>query len=283
MPADGSERGRSGALAVLRAHGLRPKRALSQIFLEDRGVAARIAALATTPVGGTVLEIGAGLGALTGPLSERASRVVAIERDGALVPILRERLRERRGVTVVEGDATELAWVPLLAGPRPRVVAGNLPYGVTGLMLERVTSLAAEIDRAVLMVQREVAERVAAAPGSRAAGMLSIFVQAAFRVERALRVPAGAFAPRPKVDSAVMVLTPLAPPRARETPLFREVVRRAFAQRRKRLRNAWQGLAGLERPLLEQAADAAGIDLSLRAEALAVEDFARMAEKLRKP
>jgi 16S rRNA (adenine1518-N6/adenine1519-N6)-dimethyltransferase len=214
-------------LSLLRARGLAPKKSFGQHFLHDQKRVARIAELATTPEGGMVLEIGAGVGALTDVLAERAARVVAIERDRDLVPLLRELMAEHENV-----------------------------------------------DRVVFMVQEEVADRIVAAPGGREYGALSVFVQAAFRVERALRIGPGAFSPPPEVSSAVIVLDPLAEPRAEETPLFREVVKGAFATRRKTLRNSWRKL--LARDVLEEAAREAGIDLDARAETLSAEDYARM-------
>jgi 16S rRNA (adenine1518-N6/adenine1519-N6)-dimethyltransferase len=263
----------SRGLELLRARGLAPKKSFGQHFLHEAKAIARIAELATTPPGGTVLEIGAGLGALTEALADRAARVVAIERDRDLVPLLRELLAARDNVAIVEADAARIDWKePLASGPKPRVLAGNLPYQITGLLLERAVQHASELDRVVFMVQHEVAQRVAAAPGSRDYGALSVFVQAAFAVERALRIGPGAFTPPPEVSSAVIVLTPAA--RAEETPLFREVVHAAFGQRRKTLRNAWRKL--LDRDALEAAAARASIDLAARAEQLSVDDFARM-------
>ncbi|MBW2455546.1 MAG: ribosomal RNA small subunit methyltransferase A [Deltaproteobacteria bacterium] len=266
---------------LLRARGLRPKKSFGQSFLQEEGICLRIAELATTPPGGVVLEIGAGLGALTRPLLARASRVVAIERDRDLVPILRAELGQQTGLELVEADAATHEWRSSLeGGPAPRVVAGNLPYAITGRLVARVVEHSRCLDRAVLMVQREVADRLVAEPGGRDYGVASVFAQAAFVVERPLRVAAGAFWPVPKVDSAVVVLTPHPKPRAVETPTFREVVKRAFAQRRKTLRNAWKGLGGRSPADLQQLAEGAGIDLSARGETLAVEAFAQLAQRL---
>lgn len=269
------------AADLLRAHGLRPKKSFGQNFLAEPHAAQAIATAATEPEGGTVLELGAGLGALTRPLLARAARVVAVERDRDLVPILREELAtpiaEGR-LAIVEADAARLDWLDALGdGPAPRVVAGNLPYLITGRLLERATEVAARIDRAVFMVQAEVADRLAAKPGTSDYGALTVFVQAAFAVKKLLTVRAGAFHPRPEVDSAVVVLDPLRPPRAEETDAFREAVKLAFGARRKTLRNAWSGIYGLSKEELERRAEQAGIDLGARGETLAVEDFARMA------
>ena len=260
------------------ALGLRPKKSFGQNFLADPRIARAIAELATTPEGGTVVEIGAGLGALTSLLLARAARVVAIERDRDLCPILRESFAEpitQGRLEVVEADAARLDYLPFFEGqPKPHVLAGNLPYQITGRLLELASHLADSLDRAVFMVQREVADRLVAPPGTAAYGALTVFVTAAFRVERALHVPRGAFYPSPDVDSSVVLLVPER--RAAETPAFRDAVRAAFAQRRKTLRNAWRGLGPAEQ--IEERARRAGIDLDRRGETLSVEEFARFAK-----
>jgi 16S rRNA (adenine1518-N6/adenine1519-N6)-dimethyltransferase len=264
---------------LLRARGLAPKKRFGQNFLADPHAARLIAEAATSPPGGTVLEIGAGLGALTRPLLERAARVVAVERDRDLVPILAAELGDGGGkLAVVEADVLSVDWAAsLAAGPRPHALAGNLPYLITGKLVERAVGLSGEVDRAVFMVQAEVADRLAAAPGTEAYGALTVFVQAAFDVRRILTVKAGAFYPRPEVDSAVVLLLPHRPRRAEETAAFRAAVKAAFGARRKTLRNAWKGLFGWSREALEANAAAAGISLDARGETLAVEDFARIA------
>jgi 16S rRNA (adenine1518-N6/adenine1519-N6)-dimethyltransferase len=270
----------SGPRALLDQRGLRPKHSFGQNFLVDPNIAARIAELSTTPPGGTVVEIGAGTGALTRPLLARAARVVAIERDRDLVPVLSEDLAgdvATGRLTVVEGDAKTANIVALLeGGPAPRVLAGNLPYQLSGPLLERTVGLAAHLDQAVFMLQLEVAERLAAAPSGEDYGALTVFVRAAFDVRRALVVKRGAFYPQPNVDSAVVVLTRAARI-TEETPAFRAVVKAAFSQRRKTLRNAWRSLP-LDREGLARAAERAGIDLDARGETLDVSAFARMAE-----
>lgn len=266
---------------LLRARGLAPKKRFGQNFLTDLHAARTIAEAATTPPGGTVLEIGAGLGALTRPLLERAARVVSIEFDRDLVPILAAELSEPIAsgkLTLVEADAMDVDWAGRLAeGPAPRVLAGNLPYLITGKLVERAVQLAHVVDRAVFMIQSEVVDRLAAPPDGEAYGALSVFVQAAFDVKRVLTVKGGAFYPRPEVDSAVVLLTPHRPRRAEETPAFRAAVKAAFGARRKTLRNAWKGLYGWSKEELEARAAAVGIDLTARGETLAVEDFARIA------
>jgi 16S rRNA (adenine1518-N6/adenine1519-N6)-dimethyltransferase len=271
--------------AILRGAGLRPKKSFGQNFLVAEAIA-RAAAVACVPdaeVGrARVVEIGAGTGALTRWLSERASTVVAIERDRDLVPLL-EREPPGANVRVAEADAQTVDLAGLLgeADPSsPRVLCGNLPYAITGPLLRRAVELADRVERVVFMVQEEVGDRLAATPGTKAWGALTVFVRAAFGVRRVLRAGPGSFHPPPEVTSVVVELVPLRPPLARETEAFRAVVRAAFEARRKTLRNAWSRLAP-DAAALEQAAAQAGISLDARGETLPVEAFARMAEALR--
>lgn len=264
------------AAAVLRARGLSPKKQLGQNFLVDAHAAREIAQASTDPEGGTVLEIGPGLGALTEPLLRRAARVHAIERDAELAHVLEEQNADEPKLTVERADALAVDWRERLErapAPRPWTIAGNLPYLITGRLLERTIALASTIDRAVFMVQAEVAQRLTATAGTKEYGALTVFVRAAFDVRRLLVVRAGAFHPRPSVDSAVVVLTPHRPPRAEETPRFRQAVKAAFGTRRKTLRNAWKGLYGWSREELAAHAETAGISLDARGETLEVEAF----------
>lgn len=270
--------------AMLESHGVRHKRHFGQNFLADRSIARRIAELSTTPPGGTVIEIGAGLGALTEPLVERAGKVIAIERDRELVPVLRTEFDEvisKGGLTLVEADAKQFDYPEAFAGAAPpRVLAGNLPYQLTGPLLTLAVHAADALDRAVFMVQLEVANRLSAAAGEHDYGALTVFVQAAFSVDRAFVVRRGAFYPQPNVDSAVVMLTPRRPRLAEETDTFRALVHAAFAQRRKTLRNAWRGVAGTSREHLAKIAEAAGVDLDARGETLDVSAFARVARSI---
>lgn len=267
------------ARSLLRQAGLSPKRTFGQNFLVAMPVVEKIAAacVPAEAVGNArVIEFGAGLGVLTGALVARAARVVAVERDRDLVPILRRELEgaiARGACTIVEGDAQTVA-----IDEDVRVLCGNLPYNITGKLIERAVHQADGIDRVVFMVQREVADRLAASPGSKEYGALTVFVRAAFRVKKLFQVSPGSFHPPPDVTSAVVLLEPERPRRAAETPTFRAVVRAAFAARRKTLRNAWSALAPTE--TVADAAEAAGISLDARGETLDVDAFRRMADAL---
>ena len=273
-------------LSLLREAGLSPKKSFGQNFLVQDGVVRAIAE-ACVPEGergrARVVELGAGLGALTAALVPRAAHVVAVERDRDLVPILERSLAEPIAagtLSVVEQDAQSLDLAALLGAPdAPRVLAGNLPYQNTGQLLRLAVSQADAVDRVVFMVQEEVADRVIASPSTKAYGALTVFVRAAFDVRVAMRVPSGAFVPAPNVQSAVIVLVPHRPPVARETDLFRALVKGAFAQRRKTLRNAWRSVTP-DMAAVAAAAAQAGVSLDARGETLDVAAFNRVAEAL---
>jgi 16S rRNA (adenine1518-N6/adenine1519-N6)-dimethyltransferase len=269
---------------VLREAGLRPKKSFGQNFLVAAPIA-RAIAIACVPddeVGrARVVEIGAGTGMLTRLLAERARTVVAIERDRELVPLL-ERELALSGARVIEADAQSVDFAALLGEAHPdspRVLCGNLPYAITGPLLRRAVEHAARVERVVLMVQEEVADRLGATPGTKSWGALSVFVHAVFDVRRLLRAGPGVFHPAPEVWSALVQLVPVHPPRATETETFRTLVRRAFGARRKTLRNAWAGIAP-DAAALERAAALAGVALGARGETLEVSSFAKMADAL---
>ncbi|MEO8875976.1 MAG: 16S rRNA (adenine(1518)-N(6)/adenine(1519)-N(6))-dimethyltransferase RsmA [Polyangiaceae bacterium] len=266
----------SDARTLLREAGLKPKKSFGQNFLVDQNISRAIAAACVRDgeTTATVVELGAGLGALTSLLAARAQRLIAVERDRDLVPILTAAMSAHASVQIVEADAQSIDIDALFANAtKPRVLCGNLPYQITGRLVGAAIEHASSFDRAVFMVQREVADRLRADPGTKDYGALSVFAQAAFAVTIVRTVPPGAFFPPPEVTSAVVCLTSLNPPRAKETETFRLIVKGAFSQRRKTLRNAWRSL-GLEK--IAAAAEASDISLELRGETLSVEQFAKM-------
>jgi len=256
------------------------RRALGQHFLRDGGIARAIVDLVAPTAADLAVEIGPGQGALTGELARRAGRVLALEVDRTLV----ERVRAAfPAVEVLAADARAWDWTSLArpAGGRALVV-GNLPYSVGTTILTALTRAPRAIDAMALMLQREVAERVAAAPGSKVYGSLSVHVQLHWRVELALRVPPGAFRPPPKVESAVLRLVPLPSPRVDlpDEQRFEAVVRAAFARRRKTLANALATGLGLSVGATRDAATSAGVDPGRRAETLSIQEFAEVARRL---
>jgi 16S rRNA (adenine1518-N6/adenine1519-N6)-dimethyltransferase len=266
----------AGARDLLRKYGLAPKRSFSQNFLVQPGAVAAIAD-AAAELGSDVVELGPGLGALTHALLERGCRVLAVELDRDMVHVLRQELGQHPSLELREGDAAELDLRAHSAACGTKlVVTGNLPYQATGAILRRVVEQREALLGAVLMVQREVRDRLVAEPGTKDYGALSVFTQAGFEVDTICRLKPGSFHPAPKVDSAVVRLTPLSTPRAVESASFQSIVRAAFQMRRKTLRNALRTLGDAARR--DQAAAQAEIDLGRRGETLAVEEFHRLAE-----
>ena len=259
--------------ALLKAHGLRPKKRWGQNFLREGWVLDRIVATLAPKPGERVVELGAGLGHLTERLLRSGADVVAVERDRDLVPILEAALP---AATVVAADAKRVD-LRALAGDAGKVaVAGNLPYHLSSPILFHLLEERTAVSRAVLMLQKEVAERLAASPGSKAYGVVSVQFGLWADSEVVFDVSPRAFVPQPKVVSSVVRIVFRSEPRADpgDPGWFRRVVKSAFGQRRKRLSNALKSL-GLG-PALEVAFERAGIDPGLRAERLTVEAFAAL-------
>lgn len=243
----------------------RAKRRLGQHFLYDPRILSRIAAATAAGPGDTVLEIGPGPGGLTAALAATGARVVAVEKDAELVAPLAARLP---GVIIAEGDALELDW-QALAGSDRFIVAGNIPYNITSPLIDKALTAPLPV-RIVFLVQKEVADRVAAPPGQGSYGALSVGVQATARVERLFTVPAGAFHPPPKVDSAVLRLTPLDHPLVSiaDRAGFRRLVVALFGFRRKQMLRAVRELTGWSSDRAASALAASGVSGTARVEVL---------------
>ncbi len=257
-----------------------PRKRFGQHFLKDsRTLDAIVDALG--PIGErTVIEIGPGRGVLTDRLVERAARVIAIEVDRDLVAMLRERYRDRPSVEIVEADVLTVDLAALAGGPY--VLVGNVPYYITTPILFHALAVPRP-ERAVYLVQLEVAERMAAAPGGKAYGALTVNVQAVATVELLRRVPPSAFNPPPAVDSAVVRIMPKAEP-VIEPALerrFRTLVQGAFGLRRKQLVRVMRTLAGLEADEATALVAACQLAPTARPEVLSPADFARLVHALR--
>ncbi|MGA1309365.1 MAG: 16S rRNA (adenine(1518)-N(6)/adenine(1519)-N(6))-dimethyltransferase RsmA [Gemmatimonadaceae bacterium] len=253
----------------------RAKKRFGQHFLTDPRILARIAeGLAITPTD-TVIEIGPGRGALTEALLQRAGRVIAIEVDRDLVPILRSRWADDPRLTVVEGDVLAQDLGALASGPY--LVAGNVPYNITTPILFHALTRPRPA-RAVYLVQLEVAQRAVAAAGEAAYGALSVNLQALAQVELLFRVPAGAFSPPPQVESAVIRVTPRPDPviAADEEAPYRTMVQGAFGLRRKQLKRVVRTLWSLDAEQAGAVVDAAGLDPEARPETLSPSAFAAL-------
>ena len=258
---------------LLARHGLRPSRALGQNFVADPNTVRRIARLAEVGPGDRVVEIGAGLGSLTLALAETGAAVTAVELDRYVVPVLRSVVADAGAeVTVVEGDAMTLDW-PALLGDESWTLVANLPYNVaTPLVLDLLDGVP-RITRMLVMVQREVGERLAAAVGDEAYGAVSVKVAYWATAKVVGKVPPTVFVPQPRVDSALVSITrrPDGPAvDADPTRLF-ELVRAGFGQRRKMLRRSLAGVVD------EGVFACAGVRPEARAEELDVEAWGRLA------
>ncbi len=253
----------------------RAKKRFGQHFLTDPAVIGAIARRFGAPPGARVLEIGPGTGAITGALLDTGVNLVAVEIDRDMHARLQERFGDRPGFSLVRGDVLDLDVGAVAAGER-LYVTGNLPYNITSPIVFHLLDAIGDIENMYFMMQKEVAERFAAAPGGRDYGRPSVMVQRLCDVEMDIIIPPTAFEPPPRVMSAMLRLRPRAMPLggAVDTKLFDRVVAAAFAQRRKTLRNALKQLATPER--LEQA----GIDPSARAETVPVDGYARLAREL---
>jgi len=267
---------------LLRRHGLHPKKQWGQNFLGDVATQEAIADLVDPRPGQVVVELGPGLGHLTRHLVGRGARVVAVERDRDLAPVLRQELGTHHPeLEVVEADAARLDLTALSrSAGRLLTVCGNLPYHLGSPILFQILDHAAAVERFVTLLQREVVERICALPDTEAYGLLSVLVQQLADVRLALRVPPGVFVPPPNVESAVLVAELRAVPRGPPTSpaLFRRVVKAAFAQRRKTLSNALKPIG--DKAVVQAAAEAAGVALTRRGETLSVEEFCALERAL---
>jgi 16S rRNA (adenine1518-N6/adenine1519-N6)-dimethyltransferase len=270
---------------LLREAGLRPRKSLGQNFLVRESALAQVAAAAELRPPDVVLEIGAGVGNLTRHLASAARRVVAVEIDSALLPILRKVIGGYANVSIVAGDVLALPLEQLVGGGSAGgyKVAANIPYYITSAVIRRLMEAAARPERIVLTVQKEVAERICALPGKMS--LLALGVQYFGRPAVVGSIPADCFYPVPEVDSAI-VRVDLVGGAARDTAftekMFR-IARAGFSQKRKKLRNTVAGGLHLPATAVERTLAAAGVDPARRAETVSVEEWIRIAEKLELP
>jgi 16S rRNA (adenine1518-N6/adenine1519-N6)-dimethyltransferase len=262
---------------LLRRYNLHPKKRLGQNFLADEAALEKVAAAAELQPGDTVLEIGPGLGSLTRHLARAAQRVIAVEVDQGLLPALEDTLRPFGNVDVIQADILRLnlAAVPGLASGY--VVVANIPYYITSAIVRHLVEAPVAPSRIVLTVQREVAERIAAQPGDMSLLAVSVQFYAVPRI--VARLPAGAFYPRPEVDSAVIRLDvrPQSAVPVADVDGFFRVVRAGFSQKRKQLRNALGGGLRLSSAQADALLAQADVDGQRRAETLALEEWGALA------
>ena len=273
--------------ALLARHGFFTKKGYGQNFLIDEAVPRGITEAAGITKADTVFEIGPGIGTLTQYLAEAAGRVLALELDRSLEPVLAETLAGRDNITLVWGDILKTDPEALLKenGITPPVkVVANLPYYITTPILMKLLGRPDLFPALTLMVQTEVGERMAAKPGGKEYGFLSISVQYHADPQPVLKVPSGAFLPAPKVSSVVMRLSERKEPRpaCRDADHMFAIAKAAFLQRRKTLANALAGYAplGLSRESVTAALTEMGLDPMIRGERLSLEEFAALSDRL---
>jgi len=271
------------ARAALKESDFRPKKRLGQNFLVHEGVLDSIMRLVEATAEDEILEIGPGLGSLTRRLLERARRVWAVEVDPKLIANLRQGiLSSNPALELIEGDILELPLETILP-PRQIKLVANLPYSISTPVLFRLFELSERFSFLVLMVQREVAERMASAPGTKSYGALSVWCRIYGRIAAKVPVAPEAFFPRPKVRSMVLKIelhpSPLVTPE--ELPVFRGLVRAAFGQRRKTLQNNLTAWLKWPRDEVDRVLREQGIEPRRRGETLSVDEFIRLARALK--
>lgn len=263
---------------LLDRHGLDARRSLGQNFVADPNTVVRIARLAGVGPGDHVVEVGPGLGSLTLALADTGAQVLAIEKDATLLPVLREVLHEHGAddVQVLGADALELDWGAALGGASPWVLVANLPYNVAVPIIMSVLEQATSVRRLVVMVQKEVADRLAAGPGGRTVGVPSMRLAWYAEAELLGTVAPEVFVPRPRVTSALVGITRRPPPTDEIGPeSVLSLVGAAYRQRRKMLRST------LGRSVPVAAFERAGIDPTARPEQLSIEEWTRLALAVR--
>jgi 16S rRNA (adenine1518-N6/adenine1519-N6)-dimethyltransferase len=256
---------------MLARYDIHPRKRLGQSFLEDLNIVRRIVALAEPAENETIVEIGAGLGFMTEELAKRAGRVIAVEVDPRLAAVLRDRFAGRERVEVVQADVLKYDFSSACPGERIKVV-GNIPYHISSPILFRLLDFRRSISSMLLMFQKELADRIAAPPGTKDYGIPSVMVARYTRAVCELTVPPTCFYPVPDVVSSVLRIVVRQEPDLPDEAIFSGIVRAAFAQRRKTL---WNNLrrTGLPDETVDIVFAGSGIDRNRRAETLSVDEF----------
>lgn len=273
--------------SVLSRHGFTFSKALGQNFIVNPSVCPRIAEEGGAGEGVGVLEVGAGIGVLTAELAKRASKVVCVELDTRLLPVLDETLGEFDNVKIINGDILKVDIHRILEdefGNMPVVVCANLPYYITSPVIMRLLESRLRIDSVTVMVQKEAAVRLCADVGSRDSGAVTVAVNYYAEAQKLFDVSRGSFMPSPNVDSAVIRLDILKNPpiEVSDEKFFFSMVKAAFSQRRKTASNGISAGMGISKPTVIEAIEAADLSPTVRAEALTMEQLGRLCEELKK-
>ncbi len=273
--------------SVLNRHGFTFSKALGQNFIINPGVCPRIAEEGGARAGVGVLEVGAGIGVLTAELAKRADKVVCVELDIRLLPVLDETLGEFDNVKIINGDILKVDLHKILEeefGDMPVVVCANLPYYITSPVIMRLLESRLKIESVTVMVQKEAAVRLCADVGSRDSGAVTVAVNYYAEAQKLFDVSRGSFMPSPNVDSAVIRLDILKNPpiKVSDEKFFFSMVKAAFSQRRKTASNGISAGMGIPKPTVIEAINAAGLPPAVRAEALTMEQLGVLCEELKK-
>lgn len=275
-----------GNSEIFRKYAIRPKKRLGQHFLKDRNIARRIVDALSPEAGDTVLEIGPGLGVLTRHLLDIAGTVIAVEIDDKVSDLLEDTFGRHAHFHLIRSDIlkTSLREICSQHNTDTLKVVGNLPYSITTPVLFFLLQWKSEIESIVITIQKEVARRIVSPPGTKDYGALSVAVQYHTTPERVFDIPAAAFSPKPKVDSTVLRLGIRESPAVvvQDEDFYFRVVRAAFGQRRKMLRNALSGIFHLSSQQYKTISDHSGIDMKRRGETLSLVEFARLSDSVLK-
>lgn len=270
-------------------HGFKHSKSLGQNFLSDIHIIEDIIDGSDIEPEDLVIEIGPGMGVLTAAAAERAGKVVAVEIDKKLIPILKETLADYDNIEVINADIMKTDLAEIVEAHRPPAggkvrVIGNLPYYITTPIIMKLLEENVPADSITIMMQKEVADRIKAAPGGKDYGALTVAVGFYCTITHVADAPKEVFVPRPKVDSTVirLDLREECPVDIIDKKIFFETVKGGFGQRRKTLLNSLTGVRGLPKPDIADALDAAGIDPKRRAETLDLDEFASVANEIAK-
>lgn len=267
-------------------YGFKLSKSLGQNFLTDKNIIDRIIGSAEIGPDDLVIEIGPGIGVITREAAETAKKVIAVEIDKNLIPILKETLSDVDNVEIVNQDILKTDVNQLIANQGDSIsgvkIIGNLPYYITTPIIMKLLEDGVMADSITVMMQKEVADRIKASPGTKAYGALSVAVQYYCTVEGVVNVPKEVFVPQPKVDSTVLRLSirEEAPVKLSDREIFFRCVKAGFGQRRKTLLNSLMGIEGITKEEVKEALDAAGIDSARRAETLDLEEFAKLSNEV---
>jgi 16S rRNA (adenine1518-N6/adenine1519-N6)-dimethyltransferase len=268
------------------ARGLKPNKLLGQHFLVDQGIIRQIIEKAGLDKSDDILEIGPGMGALTIPVSKEVKSIIAVEKDTRMVNHLRQKLDENNisNVTIINNDILKVDFGILAGEMKNRIkVIGNLPYNISSPFLERLITNKRFFSRAILMLQYEFAQRLSSDPGTKDYGAITVMTKYESTITRLIKVENDAFSPRPKVGSMVISIDMERPHpvRAKDDRVFELVVRGAFAQRRKTIKNSLKVISDqFENDRITAALDTCGINPSRRAETLSLDEFISLADTL---